>query len=197
MFCNTVVEHARCLRMKITLTSPETNHSSNQPGREFPSTGRIAAVDYGTVRIGIAVCDPDRRLASPLEVRPAANWQEDGDYYRSLIKEERLVGFVVGLPIHLDGGESQKSRECRQFARWLAAETQAPVRLFDERFTTTNAQQRLAGGGLSRQQKKKRVDAIAALVLLESFLEACRYQGDLAGQPVDADASGGASLDET
>jgi putative Holliday junction resolvase len=163
---------------------------------EFPAEGRIAAVDYGTVRIGIAVCDPDRRLASPLEVRPAVNWPEDGDYYRGLIKEERLVAFVVGLPIHLDGGESQKSRECRQFARWLAAETQLPVRLFDERFTTTDAQRRLAGGGLSRQQKKKRVDAIAAFVLLESFLEACRYQGTIAGQPLDADANGGASLDE-
>ncbi len=97
----------------------------NQENREmiaddFPDDGRIAAIDYGTVRIGIAVCDPDRRLASPLEVRPAANWREDGDYYRSLVKDERLVALVVGLPIHLDGGESQKSAECRKLrSGWL------------------------------------------------------------------------------
>ncbi len=163
---------------------------------DFPGEGRIAAIDYGTVRIGIAVCDPDRRLASPLEVRAAANWQEDGDFYRDLIKEERLVAFVVGLPIHLDGGESQKSRECRNFARWLAEETGIPVRLFDERFTTADAQQRIAAGGLSRQQKKKRIDAIAALVLLESFMEACRYHRRAAGVSIDANAEGGAGLDE-
>ena len=161
---------------------------------DFPSEGRIAGIDYGTVRIGIAVCDPERRLASPLEVRAADAWRDDSDYYRELVKLERLAGFVVGLPIHLDGGESEKSRECRTFAQWLAAETKVPVRLFDERFTTADAQHRIAGGGLSRQQKKKRVDAVAALVLLESFLEACRYHGHVAGVPIDAKAEGGDSL---
>jgi putative Holliday junction resolvase len=166
------------------------------PVDDFPVEGRIAAIDYGTVRIGVAVCDPDRRLASPLEVRSAANWQQDADFYRSLVQQERLVALIVGLPIHLDGGESQKSRECREFARWLATETELPVRLFDERFTTADAQQRISAGRLSRQQKKKRVDAIAALVLLESFMEACRYHGRLAGVPVDAKAEGGDSLDQ-
>ena len=82
---------------------------TNQPDDAFPASGRLAAFDYGTVRIGIAVCDPDRILASPLEVHPAANWRDDGDYFRSLINSERIVGLVVGLPIHCDGGESEKS----------------------------------------------------------------------------------------
>lgn len=172
------------------------SHENVDATDDFPREGRVAAIDYGTVRIGVAVCDPDRRLASPLEVRSASNWREDGDYYRTLVKEERLVAFVVGLPIHLDGGESQKSKECREFARWLAEESEVPVRLFDERFTTADAQQRIAGGGLSRGQKKKRVDAIAALVLLESFIEACRYHGKTAGVSIDAKAEGGESLDE-
>lgn len=68
----------------------------NQADDQFPTSGRVAAFDYGTVRIGIAVCDPDRILASPLEVYPAANWRDDGDYFRSLIKSERIVGIVVG-----------------------------------------------------------------------------------------------------
>lgn len=162
----------------------------------FPPHGRVAAVDFGTVRIGIAVCDPDRILASPLEVYPAANWREDADYFRSLVGNERIAGFVVGLPIHCDGGESQKSLECRQFARWLQQQTGIPVRLFDERFTTSAAKQRMAGGGYTRDRKKKRIDAIAALILLESFLEASRYHGLLAGEPVDSKPTGGDGLDD-
>ncbi|MGB7344728.1 MAG: Holliday junction resolvase RuvX, partial [Pirellulaceae bacterium] len=108
---------------------------------------------------------------------------------------ERISAFIVGLPIHCDGGESQKSRECREFARWLATETNAPVRLFDERFTTNAAKQRMAGAGLTRKGKKKRVDAIAALVLLESFLESCRYHDELVGHSIYEKPAGGESLD--
>lgn len=167
---------------------------SNQSDDSFPTSGRIAAFDYGTVRIGIAICDPDRILASPLEVHPAANWREDGDYFRSLTKSERIVGIVVGLPIHCDGGESEKSKEAREFARWLAAETSLPVRMFDERFTTADANRRL-GGNFTRAKKKRRVDAIAALVLLESFIEACRYRQAVVGEPLDANTTGGESLE--
>ena len=74
-------------------------------GDSFPDTGRLAAIDFGSVRIGIAVCDPDRILASPLEVHPAADWQNDADYFRSLATNQRISGFVVGLPIHSDGGD--------------------------------------------------------------------------------------------
>lgn len=164
--------------------------------QEFPPAGRIAAVDFGTVRIGIAVCDPEWILASPLEVYPAANWKEDGEYFRRLARNEQIAGFVVGLPIHCDGGESQKSLQCRQFARWLAKETGMPVRLFDERFTTSAAKRRMSAGGYTRNKKKKRIDAVAALILLESFLEACRYHRQVAGEPVDSEPTGGEALDD-
>ncbi len=160
----------------------------------FPSTGRLAGVDFGSVRIGIAICDPDRILASPFEVHPAQNWQEDGEYFRNLAKQERVAAFVVGLPIHCDGGESEKSKECREFAKWLAAETELPVRLFDERFTTADAKRRMMAGGYTRGKEKKRIDAVAALVILESFIEASRYRGQTAGEPAAGPASGGESL---
>ena len=166
----------------------------NESTIDFPREGRVAAIDYGTVRIGIAVCDPAWILASPLEVRPAAEWRDDGDFYRSLMKREQVVAFIVGLPIHCDGGESQKSLECRVFARWLASETSAPVRLFDERFTTADAKNRMTPGGFTRKKEKKRIDAVAAQVLLESFLEACRYKDELAGEPIDAKPVGGDDL---
>ncbi len=160
---------------------------------DFPAEGRIAAVDFGTVRIGIAICDPDRILASPYEIRSVqqwknSQWQLDADYYRSLVKNERVVAFIVGLPIHLDGGENLKSKECREFAKWLMIETQVPVRLFDERFTTADATNRMRPAGYSKKAKKQRVDAIAAFVLLESFIEACRYRGEIVGEPADNDA---------
>ena len=172
-------------------SSPDDSQQDN-----FPPTGRVAGVDYGTVRMGIAICDPDRILASPLDVHPAANWKDDGEYFRSLAKNERIAGFVVGLPIHCDGGESQKSKEARKFALWLAEQTELPVRLFDERFTTADANRRIAGVGYSRNKKKQRVDAIAAQVLLESFLEACRYHNNIAGQNVSSPPVGGEGLDE-
>jgi len=164
------------------------------PDDHFPSEGRIAAIDFGSVRIGVAICDPDRILASPLEVHPAKDWQSDSDYFRMLVKREQILAFVVGLPIHCDGSESQKSKECRKFGRWLMAETELPVRLFDERFTTADAKSRIAGIGYTNKKKKKRIDAIAAQVILESFLEACRYQGETAGVSIDAKPTGGESL---
>ena len=171
--------------------------SADEPpvtNNHFPSEGRIAAVDFGSVRMGIAICDSGQILASPLEVHPAADWQRDGDYFRSLARREQIAGMVVGLPIHCDGGESPKSKACRKFARWLADETKLPIRLFDERFTTSDAMRRMAGVGYTNKKKKKRVDAIAAQVILESFLEACRYRGEIAGEPIDATPTGGESL---
>ncbi len=175
--------------------SPAMSETKIPDQPDFPAEGRVASVDFGTVRIGIAICDPDRILASPLEVYPAEGWKDDGEYFRSIAKEERIGAFVVGLPIHCDGGESQKSRECRQFAQWLFKETGLPVRLFDERFTTNAAKQRMAGAGLTRKGKKKRVDAIAAQVLLESFLESCRYHDELVGQDIFETPEGGESLE--
>ena len=160
----------------------------------FPAAGRIAAIDYGTVRIGVAVCDPDRILASPLEVYAVRGREHDADYFRALVKMERLVGFIVGLPIHCDGGESQKSRECREFAVWLNEQTNLPIRLFDERFSTLDAKQRLSTQKQSRAKRKKQLDAVAALVLLESFLEASRYNNAPAGQPLHQPPQGGAPL---
>ncbi len=163
----------------------------------FPTTGRLLGVDFGTVRIGVAVCDALRILVSPLEIRQVVNQAADGRYFGELAKREAVAGFVVGLPIHCDGGESEKSRQARTFAVSLQTATGLPVRLFDERFTTSAAQQRI-GGGQRRSQKKSRVrrlDAVAAQVLLESFLEAARYRGECPGQSPDHAATGDAALE--
>ncbi|WP_315851417.1 Holliday junction resolvase RuvX [Rhodopirellula sp. MGV] len=153
-------------------------------------------MDYGTVRIGVAVCDPSRSLASPVEVYQVRSPDLDAKYFRTLAKEERLVGFVVGLPIHCDGQESQKSQESRAFARWLHDETGLPIRLFDERFSTAAAKERLRTGSMTRKKNKKRLDAVAALVLLESFLEACRYHETVMGQSIEQSGGGADALED-
>lgn len=189
-----IARQRRSPRKPESLDHTDAHSGHSDDAERFPKSGRIAAIDYGTVRIGIAICDPDRILASPLEVRHVAGGDADDTYFRDLAKRERIAGFVVGLPIHCDGGESQKSIESRRFARRIADVTDRPVRLFDERFTTAAANERLRHAQHTREGKKKRIDAIAALVLLESFLEADRYLDHLPGQPIDHDPTGGSSI---
>ncbi len=100
---------------------------------------------------------------------------QDGTTRRRLfcpaVQSRGNVGWVVGLPIHCDGKESIKSEEARAFARWLEELTHLPARLVDERFSTALANQLLRPADLTRKQTKQRVDRVAALVILESFLE--------------------------
>ncbi|HVU88085.1 MAG TPA: Holliday junction resolvase RuvX [Pirellulales bacterium] len=133
--------------------------------------GRVAGVDYGTVRIGIAISDARRTIASPLENYTRRGQQADGEHLRRLAIEENIVLFVVGLPVHLDGRESQKSREARDFGRWLGEVTGKPVEYFDERFTSAEAERYLGAAELTKKQRKARLDKLAAQILLTAYLE--------------------------
>ena len=90
------------------------------------------------------------------------------------MSREEITQFVVGLPVHMSGDESQKSREARAFGQWLAAETSVPVSYFDERYTSRQADDILAVSQLSRDRRRQRRDMIAAQVLLASYLESDR-----------------------
>ena len=105
----------------------------------LPTMGRLAGIDYGTVRIGIAISDADQTIASPLENYNRRNQRLDDLYFTELARQERIAGFVVGLPVHLSGDESQKSHEARQFGKRLQELTGVPVAFFDERFTSAHA----------------------------------------------------------
>ncbi|MEM6689335.1 MAG: Holliday junction resolvase RuvX [Planctomycetota bacterium] len=168
---------------------PEQPLDPSQVDNDFPSEGRLAAVDFGSVRIGVAICDPDRILSSPLTVIPADEWELNPEAFRQLAEDESIKAWIVGLPIHLDGGESDSSQEARRFAGWLSVATDLPVRLFDERFTTVEAGAKFLGTGMTSKKRKKRIDAVAALVLLESFLEAWRFGAEIPGQAAIVDRS--------
>ncbi len=138
---------------------------------DFPATGRLAGVDYGTVRIGVAISDPGRTIASPFENYTRRGEARDAQFFRQLVRDEDVVGFVIGLPVHTSGAESQKSQEVRTFAAWLARVTDRPTRFYDERFTTREATYLLGDAQLTEKKRKRRLDMVAAQLLLAAFLE--------------------------
>lgn len=133
---------------------------------------RLLGVDYGSLRIGLAVSDPQRRLASPLAVYERRGRERDAEYFRALMTAEEIGGLVVGLPLHLDGREGRKAKEARAFGTWLAEITGLPVVFWDERFTTVEAESALWQAGLTHKQRKARRDRVAAQVLLQAYLDA-------------------------
>jgi len=146
-------------------------------GSPIPA-GRVAGVDYGRRRIGVAVCDAHRILASPLCVRlTAGDAAADALFFRRLAADEGLVGFVVGLPVHADGTDSRMSIEVERFGAWLREITGLPVVFHDERYSSREAAGLLAGSGLTRGRRKERSDAIAAQVVLASWMEAVAQGG--------------------
>ena len=146
--------------------------SSPQPKEAAP--GRAAGIDYGHVRIGIAISDPERKIVSPLENYTRRGPEPDAQRFRRLVAEEGVVLFVVGLPLHMDGRESAKSAEARQFGQWLGAVTGVPIEFYDERLTSREAEQLLLDANLTRKRRKKRLDMLAAQIILSAYLEGIR-----------------------
>jgi putative Holliday junction resolvase len=165
------------------MDSRRAANDSRDPGSAQPP-GRIAAIDYGTVRIGTALSDPGRTIASPWQTYTRRTPALDAAEFRRLAAEEAVVLWVVGLPVHLDGRESRKSLEARQFGRWLEHATGLPVAYFDERFTTTEAEDLLRQAALRGKRRKRRVDMLAAQVLLTAYLES-QNKGQGGPQPLD------------
>jgi putative Holliday junction resolvase len=141
---------------------------------------RLLGIDYGTKRIGLAVSDADRKIASPLATYERAGRDADATYFRRLIDAEEIGQLVVGLPIHLSGDESAKSAESRAFGKWLHEITGLPVAFADERFTTVDAESALWNAGLTHKQRKARRDRLAAQIILQAYMEAgCPIQADM------------------
>lgn len=136
------------------------------------ATGRLLGVDFGTVRVGLAVSDAGRRIASPLATYRCRSREPDSAYFQRLVEEQEAVGLVVGLPVHLDGREGQKAKEARAFGRWLTEVTARPVVFWDERFSTVEAESHLLAAGLTNKRRRERRDRVAAQILLQSYLDA-------------------------
>jgi putative holliday junction resolvase len=148
-------------------------------------TGVRLAVDVGSVRVGVARSDPGGVLASPLTV--IRSGRGDLDELAALAASAGAIEVIVGLPTSLSGREGAAAATARSFAALLAGRlAPVPVRLLDERFTTTQAHEALRRGGKDSRARRSVVDAAAAAVLLQAALEAERATGLPPGQLVPA-----------
>lgn len=146
--------------------------------------GRLLGVDYGSVRVGLAISDADRIIASPLTTYERRSDDLDAAYFRDVIQEERIVGCVVGLPVHLNGREGTKATEARKYGAWLQQICALPVIFADERFTTVEAEGALWNAGLTHKQRKGRRDRVAAQIMLQTYLDA-GCPGEIEVRPLD------------
>jgi putative Holliday junction resolvase len=135
---------------------------------------RWIGIDYGSRRIGVAICDEREQIVSPAEVLDASgDLKRDARRVADWAAEIREPGFVVGLPLNMDGSDGDQARLTRQFAEHLRAASGRNVELWDERLSSWSARELARQGGAKPRSKKKQ-DALAAYVILSSFLEARR-----------------------
>ncbi|MFD3516943.1 Holliday junction resolvase RuvX [Streptomyces sp. NPDC058657] len=148
--------------------------------------GRRLAIDVGDARIGVASCDPDGVLATPVETVPGRDVPAAHRRLRQLVEEYEPLEVVVGLPRSLNGGEGPAAVKVRAFAQELAKGI-APVgvRLVDERMTTVTATQGLRASGVKSKKGRSVIDQAAAIVILQNALEAERVSGELPGEGVE------------
>lgn len=152
-------------------------------------SGKRLAIDVGSVRIGVASSDPAGVLATPMAT--VRRGRGDLDEIARLCGEHSAIEVIVGLPTGLSGKAGAAAQHARTFAAELAGRVApVPVRLVDERFTTTIAHSALQAGGHDARQRRGSVDKAAAALLLQSALDAERLSGDPAGELVGAEAGG-------
>ncbi len=155
---------------------------------------RFLGIDYGQKRIGLAVSDPDGRIASPVRVlHGRGSADADAVVVLAVADELEAAELVLGLPVHMDGTASEQTRITQTFADVLKAKTSRPVHLWDERLTSWAADGLLAQRELTRKKRKARQDAVAAAVLLTEFLEAARtgFNGIVRRPPAGGPGPGG------
>ncbi len=135
-----------------------------------PATGRIIAIDPGTKRCGVAVCDELRITTRPLDVIERKSWKKLLLHIKELVSEFDAKALVIGLPLESDGTESEMSAEARRLARKFSLSLHIPVFLQDERVTSYEAKSRLWEQGKTLNETRSLVDSEAAAIILSDFL---------------------------
>ncbi len=133
------------------------------------------ALDFGKRRIGLALSDPMGVLARPLPTYNRTRVREDIAYLARLAREEQVGLFVFGDPKYMSGDLSQQSEQVREFAARLEAATSIPIHFWDERLTSSQAHRVLDEYGLTRQERKGKVDQLAATMILEGYLASLEH----------------------
>lgn len=158
------------------------SNSEQTPANDtVPREGVLLGIDYGTKRIGVAVCTPEQTMCVPLQTYTRQTPQDDADWIKKIVREHRAVGLVVGLPVYMSGDEGTKAGEARAFGQWASNVTGLPVTYWDERNTSIIAQAYLTQTQLSEEKRAARLDRVAANLMLQAFLDAA----DREAKPVD------------
>jgi putative Holliday junction resolvase len=137
----------------------------------WPPRGALIGLDLGTKTIGVAVSDPDRKLATGVETVARTTFTKDATRLLALAHERNVNGFVLGLPINMDGSEGPRAQSTRAFARNFARLTELPIALWDERLSTAAVERELIGLDMSRAKRAKVIDEHAAIFILQGALD--------------------------
>jgi putative Holliday junction resolvase len=137
----------------------------------WPPRGALIGLDLGTKTIGVAVSDPDRRLATAIMTIARKAFTSDVERVLALAAERRAVGFVLGLPVNMDGSEGPRAQSTRSFARNFARLTTLAIGLWDERLSTAAVERDLIAADVSRAKRAAIIDAHAAAFILQGALD--------------------------
>ena len=142
-----------------------------EAAKHLPERGALIGLDLGTKTIGVAVSDPDRKLATGVTTIARKNFTDDSQRVLALAAERSAVGFVLGLPINMDGTEGPRAQSTRAFARNFAKLTALPIALWDERLSTAAVERDLIAADVSRKKRAAVVDQHAAAYILQGALD--------------------------
>jgi putative holliday junction resolvase len=137
----------------------------------WPERGALIGLDLGTKTIGVAVSDPDRRLAAGVETVQRKAFKSDAARLLAIATERNATGFVLGLPINMDGSEGPRAQSTRAFARNFAKLTELAIALWDERLSTAAVERELIGMDVSRARRAQVIDEHAAIFILQGALD--------------------------
>ena len=137
----------------------------------LPARGALIGLDLGTKTIGVAVSDPDRRLATGVSTVARKAFKADAAAVLALAAERRAIAFVLGLPINMDGSEGPRAQSTRAFARNFARLTELPIGLWDERLSTAAVERGLIEADMSRARRAEVIDQHAAAFILQGALD--------------------------
>lgn len=137
----------------------------------WPARGALIGLDLGTKTIGIAASDPDRKLATGVDTIKRKAFRGDAARLIAIATERKAVGFVLGLPINMDGSEGPRAQSTRAFARNFSHLTDLPIALWDERLSTAAVERELIGMDMSRARRAQVIDEHAAIFILQGALD--------------------------
>ena len=137
----------------------------------FQPRGALIGLDLGTKTIGVAVSDPDRKLAAGVTTIARRTFTADAKALLALATERAATGFVLGLPVNMDGSEGPRAQSTRAFARNFAKLTDLPIALWDERLSTAAVERGLIEADMSRKRRAEVIDQHAAAFILQGALD--------------------------